>query len=474
MTHPKKLGTLIQILGKISRHFGFFYGTLVLEHHEMFQNKRISSLVGDGISGSPSSCQRFSCRMTWSSSRKDFSMQSPTINGASAPVVARPLIPAQGHGRRFARRKAKMLAALASVIDAGARNGKYVQGANVAALERRITESWGVAAAFAVNSGSSALRLSLETLDIAAGREVIMPALTFIATAYAASDAGLIPVFVDIDPKTFTIDPAAMRAAITEKTAAIIPVYLYGQMADMQPIMEIADAHGLFMIEDAAQAHGARYRIANQLHYAGSMGDLGCFSLNGIKNMGGLGDGGLITVSERFLTRFPDAMTHLRGLRDLGRIGRQRYTHETWGWRARMDEFTALECLLELDELEQWNDRRRAIAARYASALANTPFQAPLAAPGREHAYFAYPVLAPSTSLRANFEQALTEADVEIVDTYTLVSGQRLYRDGRFSCRAMPLPIAHDVVGRITHLPIYPELEDEEVERIIAVVRQWA
>jgi dTDP-4-amino-4,6-dideoxygalactose transaminase len=401
-------------------------------------------------------------------------MQSPTINRASAPVVAQPLISAQGHGRRFARRKDEMLAALASVIDAGAQNGKYVQGTNVAALERRIKERWGVAAAFAVNSGSSALRLGLETLNIAAGSEVIMPALTFIATAYAVSDAGLIPVFVDIDPQTFTVDPAAVRAAITEKTAAIIPVHLYGQMADMQPIMEIANAHDLFVIEDAAQAHGATYRQEGQVHYTGNMGDMGCFSLNGIKNMGGLGDGGLLTVSERFLARFPDAMTQLRGLRDLGRVGKQRYTHDTWGWRARMDEFTALECLLELDELEQWNDRRRMIAARYAAALTNTPFQAPLAAPRREHVYFAYPVLAPSTSLRADFEQALATARVEVVDTYTLVSDQRLYRDGQLPCRAMPLPIAQDVVERITHLPIYPELEEEEIERIIGVVQQWA
>lgn len=400
-------------------------------------------------------------------------MQSPTINRASAPVVARPLIPAQGHGRRFVRRKAELLAALASVIDAGAQNGKYVQGANVDALERRITESWGVAAAFSVNSGSSALRLALAALEITAGREVIMPALTFIATAYAASDAGLIPVFVDVDPQTFTIDPAAVRAAITEKTAAIIPVHLYGQMADMQPIMEIANAYGLFVIEDAAQAHGATYRYANQVHYAGNMGDMGCFSLNGIKNMGGLSDGGLITVSDRLKSRSPDIIAHLRGLRDLGRVGSHRYTHETWGWRARMDEFTALECLQELDELEQWNGRRRTIAARYAAALASTPFQAPLAAPGRGHVYFAYPVLSPSMSLCADFEQALVEANVEVVDTYTLVFEQRLYRDEQLSCRAMPLPIAHDVVGRITHLPLYPELEEEEIERIIAVVRQW-
>ena len=197
-------------------------------------------------------------------------MQAPTTNIALAKAPMQSFIPAQGHGRRFARRKAELLAALATVIDAGAQNGKYVQGTNVAELERRITMQWGVASALAVNSGSSALRLALAMLGIAAGREVILPAFTFIATAYAVSDAGLIPVFVDVDPKTFTIDPAAVRAAITRKTAAIIPVHLYGQMADMQPIMEIANAHGLFVIEDAAQAHGAKYKGRP----VGSIGDM--------------------------------------------------------------------------------------------------------------------------------------------------------------------------------------------------------
>jgi dTDP-4-amino-4,6-dideoxygalactose transaminase len=195
-----------------------------------------------------------------------------------------------------------------------------------------------VAAAIAVNSGSSALRLAFESLRLQAGREVIVPALTFISTAYAASDAGLVPVFVDVDPQTLTIDPRAAQAAVTEKTAAVVAVHLYGQMADMLPLLDLADTYGLYVVEDAAQAHGATYACSSSsggnVSYAGSMGDLGCFSLNGIKNMGGLGDGGMVTVSARLLAQDRAAADRLRSLRDLGRVPGARYLHDEWGMPA--------------------------------------------------------------------------------------------------------------------------------------------
>jgi dTDP-4-amino-4,6-dideoxygalactose transaminase len=279
--------------------------------------------------------------------------------GKSTPLNAATvnLIPAQGHGRRFLRRKRRLLAALEAVIEQGATTGQYVQGACVAALEERIEESWNVGAAIAVNSGSSALRLAFEALRIEAGREVLVPALTFISTAYAVSDAGLVPVFVDVDPQTLTIDPRAAQAAVTKKTAAMVPVHLYGQMADMLPLLDLADTYGLYVVEDAAQAHGAAYACSSSsngaVSYAGSMGDLGCFSLNGVKNMGGLFDSGMVTVSSRLMARDRAAVDRLRGLRDLGRVSEARYVHDEWGMRARMDEFTALECLLDLPELEE-------------------------------------------------------------------------------------------------------------------------
>src|SRR5260370_36353839 len=219
----------------------------------------------------------------------------------NSPAATVNLIPAQGHGRRFFHRKRRMLAALEAVIDRGITTGNFVQGACVSPREERIEERWNVAVAIEVNSGSSALRLAFEALRLEAGREVLVPALTFISTAYAASDAGLVPVFVDVDPQTLTIDPRAVQAAVTKKTAAIVPVHVHGQMADMLPLLDLADAYGLYVVEDAAQAHGATYTCSSSFReyacYAGSMGDLGRFSLNGVKNMGGLADGGMVAVS---------------------------------------------------------------------------------------------------------------------------------------------------------------------------------
>ncbi len=207
-------------------------------------------------------------------------MVGKSTNSLAATVN---LIPAQGHGRRFFHRKRRMVAALEAVIERGVTTGNYVQGACVAALEERIEERWNVAAAIAVNSGSSALRLAFEALGLEAGREVLVPALTFISTAYAASDAGLVPVFVDVDPQTLTIDPRAVQAAVTKKTAAIVPVHVHGQMADMLPLLDLADAYGLYVVEDAAQAHGATYTCSSSFReyacYAGSMGGSGPFLL---------------------------------------------------------------------------------------------------------------------------------------------------------------------------------------------------
>ncbi len=394
----------------------------------------------------------------------------------SATTVHR--IPAQGNGRRCARRKRQLLATLADVIDAGLNTGKYVQGSYVRAFEWLIEERWQVAAAIAVNSGSTALRLAFEALHIEAGREVLVPALTFISTAYAVHDAGLVPVFVDIDPHTYTIDPAAVEEAITEKTAAMVPVHVYGQMADMTPLLDLADASGLYVVEDAAQAHGATYTCdfpsMRSTYYAGSMGDLGCFSLNGVKNMGSLGDAGLITISPRLLARRREIANHLRGMRDLGRFATQRYVHETWGMRARMDEFSAAQCLQELAELDRWNERRREIAARYTAALANSQLQAPLTAPGRQHVYFTYAVQAPSLETRREVERALQAVGIEATEAYTLVPDQTPYRTGKLPCRIAGLKGARQVTQRIIHIPLYPELEEAEIDRIVAVLEQVA
>src|SRR5258708_11101855 len=395
-------------------------------------------------------------------------MVGKSTNSLAATVN---LIPAQGHGRRFFHRKRRMVAALEAVIERGVTTGNYVQGACVAALEERIEERWNVAAAIAVNSGSSAVRLAFEALGLEAGREVLVPALTFISTAYAAIDAGLVPVFVDVAPQTLTIDPRAVQAAVTKKTAAIVPVHLYGQMADMLALLDLADAYGLYVVEDAAQAHGATYTCSSSSReyacYAGSMGDLGCFSLNGVKNMGGLGDGGMVTVSARLLARDRAVADRLRGLRDLGRYAHARYQHDDWGMRARMDELMAAQCLLELAELDTWNARRRAIAARYSAALAHSVIHAPVTAPGRSHVFFNYAARSPSREVREQFEHCLKAAGIEVAEAYTLVSDQRPYRTGRLSCRVEPLEVAREGVDLVAHIPLYPRLEEEGIDAVV-------
>ena len=384
------------------------------------------------------------------------------------------VIPASGHGRRFLRRKRLLLAVLADVIEGGATSGKHTQGQHVAALERLIEERWQVGAAVATSSGSTALRLALEALRLEPGREVIVPALTFISTAYAVSDAGLVPVFVDVDPQTLTLNPDAAQAAVTRNTAALLPIHLHGQMADMLPLLDLADTCNLFVIEDAAQAHGATYgSTSSRSHtwYAGSLGDLGCFSLNGVKNMGGLGDGGLVTVSSRLLGRDRTVADRLRGMRDMGRYTNARYQHDGWGIRARLDEFTAAECLLEFAELGPWNARRRQIATYYHEALAHSVIHPPITASGREHVYFNYAVQSPSVAVHERFEQHLRAAGIEVAESYTLVPDQGPYRAGKLPCRVESLEVARGVAGRITHIPLYPELEDEEIERIVAALQ---
>lgn len=395
------------------------------------------------------------------------------------------LIPAQGHGRRLLRRLPHIQESIARIIEATVASGSHTNGPMVAALERRFAQLAGVADAVAVNSGSSALRAALEVLRLPPGSEVLVPAYTFVMTAYAVSDAfavaadgalakaGLVPVFVDVDPRTLTMDPDHARAAITERTAALIPVHMLGQMADMGALRRLARAHGLAVIDDAAQAHGARYRdtATGESWAAGAAGDLGCFSLSDVKNMGTFGaDAGLVTVSLALAARDPDIGARLRAWRNTGRQGSRRYVHADWGIRARLDEYSAAECLAELDLLERWTARRQAIAARYTAALAGSAFRPPLAAIGRQHVYFSYMAQAPSERARLALEDALRAAGVEVGEAYSVAADQEVYRARRLPCRVASADVARAVAGLLTPIPCYPELEETEIERIEAVL----
>jgi dTDP-4-amino-4,6-dideoxygalactose transaminase len=323
-------------------------------------------------------------------------------------------------------------------------------------------------------------------LQLPPGSDVLVPAYTFVMTAYAVSDTfavhpgdgafsklGLVPVFVDVDPETYTIDPAKARAAIGYNTSAMIVVHMLGQMADMRPLLELAQEHSLFIIEDAAQALGATYRdpLTQETWQPGSVGHCACYSLSDVKVIGSMGsDAGMLTMSQKLIDLYPGIGARARGWRNTGRMSEQRYFHQEWGIRARMDEYSAAECLAELDFLAAWVERRRAIAARYNAALAGSWLQAPHIAPGREHAFFNYMVKAPGLQAREDLERRMRAAKISLIDAYTVVADQELYRSGKLPCRVEALDVSREISSLLVPIPCYPELSEAEIERIEAVL----
>lgn len=367
------------------------------------------------------------------------------------------IIRVEGTDRRLRALEPQIINLVSEVIA----SGKYLQGPRVDTLEKTISNSWGVHA-LASSSGTASLQISLMAANIGVGDEVIVPALTFASTAFAVQAVGATPVFVDVDPYTLNLDPQAAHAAIRNNTAAIIPVHLHGQMADMQPLMELASLYNLKIIEDCAQAHGATY----QGKYAGSVGDFGCFSFYAGKNIGGLEDAGLVTF------RNSTVEEKIRRLRDIGRTT-QRYLHQEWGMRARMGEFTAAVILEELKYLEEWNQRRREIAARYDAAFANLPIKTPTVAAGCSHVYYKYTVRMPSELEREKLQRHLTQMGVETERIYpTLVPDQPAYTNG-MPHRVEDLSVAREAVEQLLCLPMYPELTEQEIDRVIEAVQQY-
>lgn len=335
-------------------------------------------------------------------------------------------VPIEGTHRRLQSLQQEIIHITKEVID----SGKYLSSTRVARLEKLLEMTWG-RNAVATNSGSSALQLALLAAGIRAGDEVIVPALTFVSTAYAVSAIGAIPVFVDIEPHTFTIDPGAVSAAITDKTAAIIPVHLYGQMADMQPLMDLASRYELKVIEDVAQAHGAKYGS----QFAGAIGDFGCFSMYVGKNIGGLEDGGVILVKNSNL------IPKLYCLRDLGRMPGNRYFHSEFGYRARMGELTAAVINLELELLESWNYRRQQIAKKYNEAFRNFNLKIPHEASNRTHVYYKYTIVTNSPEQRIQLQESLASKGIQTERIYPrLVPEQPVYLSS-LACRTEAIDI---------------------------------
>lgn len=371
-------------------------------------------------------------------------------------VLTAGTIGSEFHARRVHGLKEDVLRLVAEVIDDGVFHG----GRRVRDLKAVAGERWG-GHALAASSGTMALESAVRALGIGVGDEVIVPALTFVSTAFAVAAAGATPVFVDIDPHTRTIDPAAAAAALTPRTRALIPVHMYGLMADMTAISALADRHGLAVIEDCAQAAGA----TDHGRRAGSVGDIGCFSMWVGKNLGGLADGGLL------LARDPGLVPLLRKLTDLGRDG-DRNTHHLRGGRGRMGEIDAAVIRHQLDLLPAWTESRRALADRYTGAFASLPLSAPADAPGRPHTYYKYPLTLPDRQAAAALMTYLGRAGITTEQVYPLaVPHQPALRD--IAHRTLDIPATLDLLPRTVCLPLAPELTGTEADRVIHAVHAF-
>jgi dTDP-4-amino-4,6-dideoxygalactose transaminase len=344
--------------------------------------------------------------------------------------------------------------AIAHVLE-GAR---FILGPEVEAFEHEFAAYCGTRYAVGVSSGSSALLLSLLAAGVGPGDEVITTPHTFAATAEAITHAGGLVRFVDVDPRTANIDPAKLEAAITPKTKALLPVHLYGQPADMDPILEIARHYGLTVIEDAAQAHGAEYKGRR----AGDLGDLGCFSFYPGKNLGAYGDGGIVVTNDQ------EVFERVRLLRVHGQ--RSKYEHIVEGYGERLDELQAAVLRVKLRHLDEWNAARNRVADFYDEALSGLGLQLPHRHPEATHVYHLYVVL---VDKRDQFRQELTLQGIETGMHYPIpLHLQAAYR--HLGHRSGDFPNAERFAANGVSLPIYAEISADQLERVEAAVRQAA
>lgn len=330
-------------------------------------------------------------------------------------------------------------------------------GPHVRSMEREFASYCGSDYAVGVGSGTDAITIALLAAGIKKGDEVITAPHTFFATVEAIVHAGAVPVFADIDPLTYTIDPRLIENKITEKTRMIIPVHMYGQSADMAPILDTARRYGLRVIEDACQAHGAEYNGRR----CGGMGDAGCFSFYYTKNLGAYGEGGAVTTGNAELA------DKAGKIRNHGHLSK--YEHGFMGYNSRLDEIQAAILRIRLRHLDEYNTARRKVAARYAELLKDTPLVLPREEEVRKHVYHLYVV---RSGERDALRQYLSEAGVGTGIHYKIpihlqeACAAYGYKRGDF-------PAAERSCEEILSLPIYPELKDEQIEYIAEKVKEF-
>ncbi len=349
--------------------------------------------------------------------------------------------------------KEEIDAAIAEVLDSSA----YILGPSVSHFEQTFAEYCACREAIGVNSGTSALILALKALRIGPGDEVITAANTFIATVAAIVQTGATPVLVDADPFTRLIDIDEIEKAITKKTKAIIPVHLYGLMADMDRINAIADKHDLFVIEDAAQAHGARLKDRP----AGSYGILGCFSFYPAKNLGAYGEGGAIVTSNKKLAK------KIRKLRDHG--SERKYFHDYMGYNARMDGIQGAVLGVKLKYLDEWNQSRNDIADLYREALSGMPIKLPQEF---KHFYQVYHQFVIETDVRNELQQYLSRNDIGTLIHYPVpIHKQKAYK--KAGLKKVAFPVTERFCETVLSLPMCPRLKAAQVEYIAVKMREF-
>ena len=341
-----------------------------------------------------------------------------------------------------------------SALDEICESTSFIQGRATSEFESNFAAYCGVNHCVSVNSGTSALHLALRCLDVGPGDEVVTVSMTFIATAWAISYVGATPVFVDIDPARRTLNPEKLEAAITSRTKAIIPVHLYGIPAEMDRILAIADQHGVPVIEDAAQAHGARYRGKR----VGQFGEIACFSFYPSKNLGAYGEGGaLITNDESIAHR-------ARTLRDQAQT--QKYLHDELGYNYRMDSFQGAVLSVKLKHLDDWNAARVDRARHYSELLKDSSYKLPAHVPDSECVWHCYVIETPE---RDQVRAALHEVGIQSAIHYPVpVHRQKAY--AHLGYRSGDLPITEALCERCLSLPIYPELSKEKISRVTSVL----
>jgi dTDP-4-amino-4,6-dideoxygalactose transaminase len=376
-------------------------------------------------------------------------------SGTSPQVVTHlnePPVPFLDLRAQYAGLREEILEALQEVAE----STLFILGPKVAAFEESFAAHVGARHCVGVSSGTAALHLALICAGVRPGDDVITVPMTFIATSWAISYLGANPVFVDVDPVTYTMDVRKVERKITRRTRAILPVHLYGQPADVEPLLEIGRRRGIPIIEDAAQAHGARYRG----QAAGTLGLCGCFSFYPGKNLGAYGEAGAVVTNDDHIA------ARLRSLRDHGQS--RRYHHDQLGFNYRMDGFQGAVLGVKLRYLEDWTEARRRLAERYQEGLAGLPLKLPAEAMGRRHVWHLFVVLHPH---RERIRSGLEARGIQTGLHYPVpVHLQEAY--AHLEHQPGDYPIAERIARDCFSLPLFPEMTERQQDRVIGALHE--